>query len=695
MDLPDFNAFCSDLVEGSPRFKEWYNLVTPEDEKLPMDYAQLDKTPFKKMLVTRCLRPDRMLTSMEAFIRATMPNGDAYADCDGTLNAVEILDQSYLDSSPVVPIYFILSPGANVVADLDVIARKYGMVPGQTYMNVSMGQGQDVVAERFLEAAHREGHWVILCNIHLMVSWCVRLEKLLDDFAIEGSHEKFRVFFSSDPSNGIPIGILSRCIKLTNEPPAGLKAKLKNALCFFPKELFEEADSKTKSILFGLCYYHGLMLERKAFGPLGYNMMYPFAIADLRDSAVCLNNYMENSGGGKIPWEDLKYIFGDIMYGGHIVNDFDRLMSTEYLNFIMKDELLDETEMYPFNDGEKETFKCPAPTTQDRYLIHINEQMGADTPIAFGLHPNAEIDFRTTASEIMFRTILELQPRTAGGGGEALSPQQIAEAATQDIQDRFGDKQFDVEDVQRGLEAQGPYQNVLLQEMSVMNVLLDEMRRSLKELVLGFKGELTMSDKMEGLMNAMYMERVPAGWGKISWPTKRGLTLWLANFTQRLEQLGDWCGNPMETLKVTWVSGFVNPQAFLTAILQVAAQKNQWELDKLVTMSDVLKQMTPDEVASAAKDGAYICGLFLEGARWDADKTTVEKSRPKELFVAMPCMCVRGVSLDRADMKGIYQCPLYVTNIRGPTYVTRCQLKTKSSAARWVLAGVALIMDMS
>jgi dynein heavy chain len=695
MDLPDFNNFCADLVEGSPRFKEWYNLVNPEDEKLPMDYAQLDKNPFKKMLVTRCLRPDRMLTSMEAFVRATMPNGDAYADCDGTLNAVEILDQSYLDSSPVVPVYFILSPGANVVADLDVIARKYGMIPGQTYMNVSMGQGQDVIAERFLEAAHREGHWVILCNIHLMVSWCVRLEKILDDFQIEGSHEKFRVFFSSDPSNGIPIGILSRCIKLTNEPPAGLKAKLKNALCFFPKELFEEADSKSKSILFGLCYYHGLMLERKAFGPLGYNMMYPFAIADLRDSAVCLNNYMENSGGGKIPWEDLKYIFGDIMYGGHIVNDFDRLMSTEYLNFIMKDELLDETEMYPFNDGEKETFKCPAPTTQDRYLVHINENMGADTPIAFGLHPNAEIDFRTTASEIMFRTILELQPRTAGAGGEALSPQQIAEAATQDIQDRFGDKAFDVEDVQRGLEAQGPYQNVLLQEMSVMNVLLDEMRRSLKELVLGFKGELTMSDKMEALMNAMHMERVPAGWAKISWPSKRGLTLWLANFTQRLDQLGDWCGNPMETLKVTWVSGFVNPQAFLTAILQVAAQKNQWELDKLVTMSDVLKQMTPEEVASPAKDGAYICGLFLEGARWDADKVTVDKSKPKELFVAMPCMCVRGISFDRADMKGIYQCPLYVTNVRGPTYVTRCQLKTKSPPARWVLAGVALIMDMS
>ena len=81
----------------------------------------------------------------------------------------------------------------------------------------------------------------------------------------------------------------------------------------------------------------------------------------------------------------------------------------------------------------------------------------------------------------------------------------------------------------------------------------------------------------------------------------------------------------MELLKVTWCSGFMNPQAFLTAILQVAAQKNQWELDKLVTMCDVLKAMTQDEVPSAAKDGAYIYGLYLEGARWDADKVTVDK----------------------------------------------------------------------
>lgn len=74
-----------------------------------------------------------------------------------------------------------------------------------------------------------------------------------------------------------------------------------------------KADSKTKSILFGLCHFHAIMMERKLYGPMGFNMMYPFSIGDLRDSAVCLTNYMENSGGGKIPWQDLKYIFGEIM----------------------------------------------------------------------------------------------------------------------------------------------------------------------------------------------------------------------------------------------------------------------------------------------------------------------------------------------------------------------------------------------
>ena len=457
-DLEEFNKFTSDLVEAAPRFREWFNHVTPESEKLPLDWASLDKLPFQKMLVVRCLRPDRISVSLLDFVRSVLPDGNAYADCDSALSSVAILDSCLSDSTPAVPIYFILSPGANVMGDLDALATKYGFVPGESYHNVSMGQGQDVIAMRNLEMAHRQGHWVVLNNVHLMPRWLIELEKKLDEFAIEGSNPKFRLFLSSDAAPSIPIGLLNRCIKITNEPPAGLKANIKRAFASLNRETFEECDSKMKSILFGLCHFHAVMLERKQYGPMGFNMMYPFSIGDLRDSAVVLSNYMENSGGGKIPWADLRYIFGEIMYGGHIVNDFDRKMCNTYLDFYMKEELLDETEMFPYNDEEKTVnFLSPSPTTYDKYLEYIDTALTQDTPIAFGLHPNAEIDFRTTQSNIILETILELQPRDGGAGEGSMSPDEIAINFTIDILDRFAEKKFDTEEITRNLDELGRY----------------------------------------------------------------------------------------------------------------------------------------------------------------------------------------------------------------------------------------------
>lgn len=696
-DLEEFNKFTTDLVEAAPRFREWFNHITPENEKLPLDWAGLDRLPFQKMLVVRCLRPDRIATALTDFIRVTLPNGNAYADCDSALSSVAILDSCLADSTPSVPIYFILSPGANVMGDLDNLAAKYGFVPGESYHNVSMGQGQDVVAMRNLEMAHRQGHWVVLNNVHLMPVWLTVLEKRLDEFALEGSHKKFRLFLSSDAANSIPIGLLNRCIKITNEPPAGLRANIKRAFASLNKETFEECDSKMKSILFGLCHFHAVMLERKQYGPMGFNMMYPFSIGDLRDSSVVLSNYMENSGGGKIPWADLRYIFGEIMYGGHIVNDFDRKMCNTYLDFFMKDELLDETEMFPYNEEEKGmSFMCPPPSSYDKYLEHIDIFLTQESPIAFGLHPNAEIDFRTTQSNRIMSTVLDLQDRVASSGEGALSPDEIAAAVTQDIIDRFGEKKFDTEEIARSLEEQGPYQNVFLQEMDVMNNLLTEMIRSLKELQLGFAGELTMSDAMDTLKTSLYLDRIPAKWAKLSWPSMRGTSSWLNDFNLRLAQLEEWQNNPAEIPKVTWLSGLYNPQSFLTAICQVTAQKNQWELDKLVTWTDVTKKATVEEVEGVCRDGAYINGLSLQGARWDLPGNIIERSKPKEMFCKMPIINVKALAADKVDVSsGYYVCPCYKTEMRGPTFVFCAQLKTKSASGKWVLAGVALIMDAS
>ena len=240
---------------------------------------------------------------------------------------------------------------------------------------------------------------------------------------------------------------------------------------------------------------------------------------------------MENSGG-QDPLDGPQISFGRDHVGGHIVNDFDRLTCKVYLDFFMKDELLDETEMYPYSEEEKGvSFMCPTPTSYDNYLKHINATL--DLGHARGVRLTSERGdrFPNDPVEGMFKTLVELQPRSAGddeGGG--MSPTEVAAAKLDDIMERFGEKKFDIDDLDASLDEKGPFQNSFLQEMEVMNRLLAEIVRSLKELTLGFKGELSMSDAMEAVCDALFMDEVPPKWSKISWASMKALSGWLANF---------------------------------------------------------------------------------------------------------------------------------------------------------------------
>merc|ERR1711871_1501422 len=292
-----------------------------------------------------------------------------------------------------------------------------------------------------------------------------------------------------------------------------------------------------------------------------------------------------------------------------------------------------------------------------------DEELKIDTPVAFGLHTNAEIDFRTTMSNLMFHILVELETASGGGGGGGddddggghASPEEIAQQTMQDILDAYADKKFDQEDVARSCEEIGPYQNVFLQEIEQLNKLQAEMMRSL---------------------NALALDRVPVKWAK-SYPTKRSLATWLFDLNARLHQVEEWCGNPMDIPKVTWISGLITPQSFLTAIMQVTAQRNQFELDKLSVLTDMLKKMTSEEVDTPSRDGAYIVGMQMQGARFDIGTMIVDRSKPKEMYCQMPVMNCRAVLTEKIPKVNIYSCPVYKTTQRGPTWVFSAQLPTK------------------
>jgi len=83
------------------------------------------------MLVTRCLRPDRLTIALDNFIKRTLPNGTAFVECDNTSSADEILTSSYADSTPQTPMFFILSPGANPIKNVQNLARSLGFDPAK------------------------------------------------------------------------------------------------------------------------------------------------------------------------------------------------------------------------------------------------------------------------------------------------------------------------------------------------------------------------------------------------------------------------------------------------------------------------------------------------------------------------------------------------------------------------------------
>ena len=140
------------------------------------------------------------------------------------------------------------------------------------------------------------------------------------------------------------------------------------------------------------------------------------------------------------------------------------------------------------------------------------------------MHPNAEIGFRTASSEALLDTVLEISAdllaSVASGGGDdedgGGNSQNTAEAMLQDVLEMFRESVFDIEGIIAGIDDIGPFQNVFLLEIGAMNALLVEMIRSLSELELGFRGELTMSPVMEAIQDALIADKIPVAWGKLA-----------------------------------------------------------------------------------------------------------------------------------------------------------------------------------
>ncbi|CAH8851278.1 unnamed protein product [Trichobilharzia szidati] len=684
--MNNFRDLDKDIIASAKRWKVFLESEAPEKEKFPQEWK--NKSAIEKLCMMRALRHDRMTYALRHYIGTTF--GTKFIEG----RHIE-LAKSFKESGPAVPIFFILSPGVDPLKDVEVLGHKLGFtVEHGNFHNISLGQGQEIVAEQALEAAAKNGAWVVLQNIHLVARWLSTLEKRLEQYA-EDAHPDYRVFVSAEPAADvsthiIPQGILENAIKITNEPPTGMLANLHKALDNFNQETLERCtkEAEFKPILFALCYFHAVVTERSKFGSQGWNRTYPFNVGDLCICLDVLYNYLE--ANNKVPWEDLRYLFGEIMYGGHITDDWDRRLCRTFLQEYLQPDLVDG-DLY-LSPG----FLVPPNSDYAGYHAYIDKYLPPESPYLYGLHPNAEIEFLTKSAERVFRVVLELQPRDTGTDvSDAPSREETLNSLIEDLLDRLSDG-FPMNELyaRQAPEERGPYTVVVLQECERMNILIDEIRRSLRELRLGLRGELTISGAMDSLMNSLFLDQVPSTWERYAYPSLYPLGLWFADLSNRCKELDIWAQD-LGLPGSVWLGGLFNPQSFLTAVMQQTARKMEWPLDKICISVEVTKK-TKEEMGSAPREGAYVHGLFIEGARWDTSANSIVDARIKELAPAMPVILLRAVPSDRQEgrIAAMYACPVYKTKTRGPTFVWTFHLRTKEKPAKWIMGGVALLLQV-
>ena len=748
-------------------------------------------TSFQKLMLLKTVRYEKIVFGIASFVRENL--GEQFVSLPPTR-----LSDVYEDTDKTTPIIFVLSTGADPQSVLLRFASDMGF---DKRLNIlSLGQGQGVKAEKLINQAIHTGDWVCLQNCHLAKSWMPSLEKIVLNIA-ENPHQasdEFRLWLTSMPCNYFPIPVLQNGVKITNEPPRGIRANLMRSYTSIDDEFFSESvntavskkakkeepnasgqpqnddeepqeteseiafnnqiiDKKRyiwRRLLFGLSFFHAVIQERRKFGALGFNKAYEFNDSDLETSMTVLQMFLndanvenddsESNGQQQhdislqlssinVPWDALRYVIGEINYGGRVTDDWDRRCLMTILQKYYTTEILDKNTYelaadanatYHFDDGDIQYYK--------KYVTSLPS---SDDPVVFGMHENANITHQTHESHTVLETILSIQPKNAGPTEESQDDETSENSGTKDSNTKQTDKKKTDEnkdasnnDTQNkspdqmvseiaadileklpqllGLEDEGKQtlqeckyidfssdpsradeqmmDSLIIflgQEIERFNKLITTVSISLRDLQKAIVGEVVMSSELDAIFNDLLTNKVPQAWKAVAYPSLKPLGSWIDDLNKRIAFMRTWLtegsGKPNKH-NAYWMSAFFFTQGFITGTLQNYARKYTVAIDTLSFKFQVLNdKYVPDDLNDAGNDegeadGVLVYGLYLDGCQWNNVMSSLEEANLGELYCKMPLIRFEPCSMYKPQESN-YLCPVYKTSVRAGTLSTTGQ----------------------
>lgn len=684
--LPAFKGFEKFFITHIDEFKSLFDASNAHEIPLPGNWN--DKlNEFQKMIVLKAIRPDKLVDCVQEWI--TLKVGRKFI-IPPTFDLAAI----YKDSSVTTPLICVLSPGSDPISAIVRFAEDMGML--KKLESISLGQGMGERARKYIEDAKSSGGWVLLQNCHLSASWMPTLERIVEEFD-DAIHRDFRLWLTSMPAKEFPVSVLQNGVKMTIEPPTGLRNNLLGSYSKVDDKEFESCLRPTeyKVLYFGFCFFHAIVQDRRKFGPIGWNIPYEFTNEDLDVTLQQLKLFLDQKDI-QIPYKVLKILGAEVNYGGRVTDDKDsRLIKTILSTYITSKIFNPE---YKFS--ESGTYYSLLNGRKDDYVKYIESLPLNPAPEAFGLHENAQITTAQNDTRVLLSNILSIQPRASAGSGK--SREAVIAEITLNIEQNIPRK-FDLEEVSMQYPTQynESMNTVLNQEVGKYQRLLEIMEKSLAEIQKALAGRIVMSEELEHMANSLYNNQVPKMWANKGFLSLKPLSSWFQDLQERITFLSSWIVNG--TPKVFWVSGFFFPQAFFTGTLQNYARKHVIAIDRLGFNFRVLDNLNLEDIKDKPQDGCYVYGLWLEGARWDKINHQLAPSNPKELYTPMPIIHFVPVC-DRVEPEtGVYVCPVYKVLSRAGTlsttghstnFVLYVELPTNVSQNVWTKAGVAMFLAL-
>ncbi|KGL82064.1 Dynein heavy chain 8, axonemal, partial [Tinamus guttatus] len=674
--LPQFAEIMNQVARNEKGWKSWFDKDAPEEEVIPDGYNDSLDT-CRKLLLIRSWCPDRTVSQARKYIADSL-------DEKYTEPVILNLEKTWEESDKRTPLICFLSMGSDPTIQIDSLARKLKL----ECRTISMGQGQEVHARKFTQMAMHQGGWVLLQNCHLGLDF---MDELLETLlTAEIPNETFRVWITTEPHPKFPITLLQIAIKFTNEPPQGVRAGLKRTFSGINQDLLDVSNMPMwKPLLYTVAFLHSTVQERRKFGPLGWNIPYEFNSADFTASVQFIQNHLDECDIKKgISWSTVRYMIGEVQYGGRVTDDFDKRLLNCFARVWFNERMFDSS--FCFYTG----YKIPVCKTLEQYFEYIQSLPAMDSPEVFGLHPNADITYQSNTAADVLDTITNIQPKESGGGvGE--TREAIVYRLAEDMLDKLPPDYVPHEATRLIKMGHLNSMNIFLrQEIDRMQKVITVLRNSLNDLKLAIEGTIIMSEASTSIdaLDNMYDARIPQIWKRVSWDSST-LGFWFTELLERNSQFSTWIfeGRP----NVFWMTGFFNPQGFLTAMRQEATRAHKgWALDTVTIHNEVLKQ-TKEEITVPPSEGVYIYGLYLEGAGWDRRNGKLIESTPKILFVQLPVVHIFAINTAIPKDSKLYVCPIYKKPRRTDlTYITVIYLRTVLSADHWILRGVALLCDI-